>query len=325
MANRRISPETFEQARQMLTDGRTRIDISKTLGIGTTTLNRHFPNPRAGQATAHPVEPDNMDAASEPPAAPPTAAGGKPRPDPAPRSKRSHRRKPDGPTDEQLEGMVRKVAKAPAIPAALWLRCDFCATHFRETAGPLAAELVQVSHEDQDLREILEWCFTSWRRYAWAGMLLSWLGVPLIHHAAPNRIYGVAGPLMGMPPRQPRHDHGPARPMPAATPYDPTNDYGFAAPAPGQAPPVVPVDPAFAQMLEQMPDVSQILDLAAGLGVQLPPDVLEFAATLGTDGQTQTSVVDAAAVEITRDEQERDLAAAAAEAAAAQAAALAAD
>jgi hypothetical protein len=221
--------------------------------------------------------------------------------------------------------MVRRIAVAPAIPAMLWLHCDFCANHFRESAGPLAAELVAVSRDDKDLRELLEWMHTGWRRYAWAGMLLSWVGVPLVHHAAPGPVYRVAGPLMGMPPR---HDHTHSvRPdawaMPPAA-AEPATEYEPAGPSEIVDGVVVvpPADLPFAQMLAGM-HVSDLFGMAAGLGIQLPGDILAAAGTLTGDGNGKTAAVDG--TERSLEEQERDLAATAAEAAAAQAAALTAD
>ncbi len=285
----------------------------------------------SGEPRAATVSP-GVDPSEEMPrsAAPGDASGspatGKSRPDPQPRVRRGAPRRSKRPSDEQLESMVRKVAVAPAIPAMLWLHCNYCAAHFQASAGPLAAELVEVSHDDKDLREILEWAYSSWRKYAWAGMLASWLGVPLLHHAAPTPIYNLAGPLMGMPPRaQHTHTHQQARPMPAATPDFheegiPAHEHGEVVDAELVVP---PADLPFAQMLGGM-NVGDLFAMAGGLGIELPADVLAAASTLAGNGApAKTASVDEP--ERTLEEQERDLAATAAEAAAAQAAALNAD
>ena len=314
MANRKISPDKLAQAEQMLAAGQSRKTVSQATGIGTSTLSRHFPNLkdlRGGEHPAPSVEPERLE---DEPARPQPPR--KPKPDPPPRIPKPPRgrRTVAGPTDEQLESMVRKIAKAPAVPAMMWLHCDYCATHFLTSAGPLAAELVAVSHDDQDLRDILVWMYTGWKRYAWAGMFASWFGIPVLHHAAPGWIYNIAGPLMGMPPRTSHHHEHHTRPMPAASPAAP---YEPESAPEGQ----VPFPSPFMGM-----DIGEILAMAETLGVQLPPDVIKMAEELAANGdQPIQSAAAPVEPELTREQQDADLAAAAAEAAAAQAAALAAD
>ena len=142
--------------------------------------------------------------------------------------------------------MVRKIAKAPAIPAQLWLRCDYCAAHYRNTAGPLSVALIDAAHDDRDLHDILQWCWKSWHRYAWAGLLGSWMGVPIIHHLAPDFVYRVAGPLAGMPPRGQPQAH-----------FHATPDEVFETPAAPGGP--------FAGL-----DIDQLLKTAQAFGIQIP-------------------------------------------------------
>jgi len=311
MPRRKIDPTALRRAEEMLAAGVPRARVAEETGIGTSTLGRRFP----------PVQREPLHA-DVPPVT--SGAGGKPRPDPPPRRAGTRRRKV-GPTDEQLEAMVRKVAKAPAIPAAVWLHCSYCSDHFLTSAGPLAAELIEVSHDDADLRGLLEGMYRGWKQYAWAGMLAAWLGVPLMHHAAPAGLYNLAGPVMGMPPRagSSRGGHPHARPMPPAADYygpverfeqDVTDEVLGNVPASDAMP--------FARQLEQM-DVNQILGMAASLGIELKPDGLA-ANLMGENGGPPTTPIPDVP-ELTFAEQERDLAAAAAEAAAAQAAALNAD
>jgi hypothetical protein len=318
MANKKIPEATLRRAEQMMADGKSQREAAQATGVSTATLSKKFgPSRRSKPA------PSNGASAPQPEQG--VGAGDRPRRDPSPRGATGRPSKTGKPTDQQLEGMVRKVAKAPAIPARLWLRCNFCADHFQTTAGPLAVELVAISHEDRDLREILEWSYSNWRRYAWAGMILSWMGVPLIHHATPAGLYGAVGPLMGMPARPVKRD----RPVHSHTPPAPVTP----SPAPESVPEgVEPFPSPFPNM-----DLNELLATADALGIDLPPDVKEAADKLMADAAAKTAPAspesyarfaepgEPVTPELTREEQDAELAAAAAEAAEAQAAALTAD
>lgn len=304
----KISQAQKDKARALLADGMTRKDTARMTGMSQSYLSKLFPDlsELRGDRSEQPPEQMRIPVDEAPP--PPK------RPDPPPRvhKPKGNPRRP-GPTDEQLEAMVRKIAKTPAIPAGLWLHCDYCANHFNESAGPLAAELVARSHEDQDLRDILVWLYTGWAKYAWAGMFIAWLGVPLLHHLAPGPVYQVAAPLMGMPPReQPRHVHR----MPPAPPAPVYQE----PPSNGE----VPTPSPFAGM-----ELADILGTATALGIDLDAMGMSWdqITKLMADYASPPIEGTAAPIEpqVTVQEQERDLAAAAAEAAAAQTAALAAD
>jgi transposase-like protein len=199
MAGRTISPEKRRAAEQLARNGASLSQITERTGISRGTAQKIRANLKlenvAPPATRGRDVPPAPEASALPPPAPP-----KLKPDPEPRTRRRRPGKRQA-TDEELEAMVRKIAKAPAIPAALWLHCDYCANHYRTSAGPLASALVDAAQDDKDLYDILQWLHKSWHRYAWAGLLVSWTGVPLVHHLAPQPIFRVAGPLMGMPPR----------------------------------------------------------------------------------------------------------------------------
>jgi hypothetical protein len=124
----------------------------------------------------------------------------RPSADPTPGGRRKSTPKP-GPTDEQLTELFTKAAVVPAIPMGLWFHCDFCAAHF-VTSGPKAAtQLVELSHDNPTLRSLMEAFWRQWETVAWSAILVTWMGVPIAHHAAPDWIYKWLQLPMGLPPR----------------------------------------------------------------------------------------------------------------------------
>lgn len=126
----------------------------------------------------------------------------RPSADPKPGGRRAttHIKKP-GPTDEALVDFFSKVGMAPAIPVGLWLHCDFCAAHFVNTGPRAAQQLVELSKDNAQLRQMMEWVYNQWEAVAWGGLLVTWLGVPIAHHAAPDWIYKWLQLPLHLPPR----------------------------------------------------------------------------------------------------------------------------
>ena len=130
-------------------------------------------------------------------------------------------------TDEQLIAFFSKAAVLPAVPMALYVGCNFCAEHFT-TQGPEAAkQLVELSKEHAQLRQILESIFREWQKAAWAALLAGYFGVPIAHHFAPDFLYKWIAMPLGLPPRYDHvHTNGNApaddtvyEPSPAPTPF----------------------------------------------------------------------------------------------------------
>lgn len=165
--------------------------------------------------------------------------------------------------------MLTKVAVAPAIPMAAWFHCEFCAAHFA-TRGPAAAEqLVKLASDYPDLREMLDWLHREWEKAMWAGVLASWIGVPLVHHLTPDTLYSAVGPFLGMPPRATTQRATPHQHPPA--PKQSNGSQPAAPPAPEPAaPPAGPFDELFAGM---NPD--ELIATAKQFGIEVPPEVLE--------------------------------------------------
>lgn len=126
-------------------------------------------------------------------------------------------------TDDQLAAFFARGAVLPAIPAQLILRCDFCANHFAVNGPTAAARLVELSREHPALRSVMEVIWREWQKGAWAGMLASYLGIPLAHHLAPDYIYKYLT-YAGMPPRNTPtnphvHTNGNGNAPPVDTPF----------------------------------------------------------------------------------------------------------
>ena len=171
------------------------------------------------------------------------AAAGKSDPTPGGDTKRARASTSPTITDEQLVGMITPIAVAPAVPAALWLHCDFCATHFA-TQGPLAAsQLVELSKTNPALRKMLENGYTYFNQGAWALLFATYVGVPAAHHLAPDFVYKYAQMFLGLPAREVPHTH---TAPPSQNGDSPT---GF-----------------------ETLDTDQLAHMAAAMGIKLTPD-----------------------------------------------------
>lgn len=169
-------------------------------------------------------------------------------------------------TDEQLLEMCAKGAVLPAVPAALWLRCDFCAEHFTNTGPEAAAKLVELSQNQPALRSVLNWMHKHYEEGAWALLLASYFGVPIAHHLAPDFIYRWLMFPLGLPPRDGMaHFHVPVTPAPNGN----------------ASPPPTP----FAMF-----DTDSILNMAAAMGIkiELPDDLANVVEGVATDDTTET-------------------------------------
>lgn len=176
------------------------------------------------------------------------------RSDPKPGGRKSTKKVKETVSDEQLSDFYAQAASLPAIPVGLLLHCDFCANHFAEKGPAAAAQLVALSSDHPALRSIMEKIYASWTEAAWAMLLVSYVGVPVAHHAAPDFLYRWLQFPLGLPPKNQPHSHdepfGSADPEAAAMPFMPT---------------------PFAGM-----DMESILRMAEGFGIKidLPADIV---------------------------------------------------
>lgn len=276
MARRTIPPEKRAEAEQLVAAGTSRRETSRLTGIATSTLSDWFGKPSSRPADPSSATPGANGGApatdsppgSEPAAPPPpsSSSGRRRRRDPKPRPRTSSTpRKPKhtGPTDDQLESMLRKIAVAPAIPMGLWFHCDYCVTHFAVQGPATAHQLVELSTEYPELREVIVGFWQGWQKYAWTGLIAGYLGIPLAHHLAPAGVYRLVAPLAGMPPRDDTpsggrpHRHG-------------GNGHEPAGGAPMPPPPATTDPTPYAGL-----DTDQLLQTARAFGIELPPDELD--------------------------------------------------
>lgn len=126
-------------------------------------------------------------------------------PDPKPRPRVKHRRRPSTP---ELEAVLSELLVLPAIPARAVLHCDFCMMHF-VTEGPKAAhELALLAEEHDELRRVLERLHAAMTAITWASVVGSYLAKPVLHHVAPAPVLEAVGPVLNIPPRPiPQHEH----------------------------------------------------------------------------------------------------------------------
>jgi hypothetical protein len=235
MGFKSISDEQYAKADEIVQGGASVADASRQTGISAQTLYKRY-------------KPAGTD---------PTPGG------------RSKPRKANRPvaTDDQLVSMMTKVAVAPAVPAALWLKCDFCAGHFVNTGPDAAAKLVELSHDSPGLRSLLDMMHRYAQEAAWAGILATWMGVPIAHHLAPDFIYNGLRWVITLPPRgvDATHTHAPpasngSGPAPPVTPFAGMDLESLMAMAGKMG---IQFDMAPVQPAEDIPDADEVIDDAA--------------------------------------------------------------
>jgi hypothetical protein len=180
----------------------------------------------------------------------PTIAGGRKgrrRPDKAPRP-RGRKPAATGPTDAELASMLAELLAMPALPAAMILKCSYCAQHFATSADPTARELITLAKSNVGLHAFLTRLYTAWSSISYGAVIAMYVGKPLLHHAAPEPILAAAGPVFGVPPRpdrmqqaqwgppSPGHDHD-------APPVSNRPTYARPAPHNATAPETPPAEP----------------------------------------------------------------------------------
>jgi transposase-like protein len=217
-------PEVKERAKQLYGEGRSKAEIGRELGVTQPTLRRWLqsdaPPPPAADATL------DADAAADAIVRQITSArGGKKRArksDPPPRAAGAPPASAgtSTPSDAELFKAMSAVLCFPAVPMQMAVGCDFCAAHFASSGGPAAAELIRLSHTSPGLRTVLNRVYGLYEVLMTGGILALYAGKPLLHHLAPAPVLALAGPLIGVPPRQGMHNHPGvvATPMPAAQP-----------------------------------------------------------------------------------------------------------
>lgn len=190
-----VSEERLAEAKHLLDNGATYAQVKESTGLAYPTLRKYF-----GKKDPKPGGRRN----SSPPKATKV-----------------------GPTDEQLTSTFTKIAVAPAVPMALVVHCDYCAKHFADTGPGAAEKLVELSRDNPALRTVMETVWKWGEEMAWATLLVSYFGIPLAHHLAPNFLYGVLQMFTTLPARETgeahTHDHPPTNGS-GPTPYSNLDD-----------------------------------------------------------------------------------------------------
>jgi hypothetical protein len=232
MANRIISEQDLARAEQMIDDGESVAATARETGISAQTLYKRFK--RSADAT--------------------------------PKGSKT-KKTPQEASDEQLTNLFAKAGSAPAIPMMLWVGCDFCADHFATNGPKAAAQLVELSKDHPALRSVMNTVWRTWDEVAWSAILLTWVGVPLVHHVAPARVRAAVGPFMGIPrdgqPWTPTHTHEPSQN--------------------GDTPP--PMDTPFGNL-----DISQLLATAEAFGIKVDPGMMGLVNEMGQANGAEPAV-----------------------------------
>lgn len=158
-------------------------------------------------------------------------------------------------------------------------KCDYCANYMTDRAAYTAAKAI----EDDDIRAAIAGIYEQWDRYAGAGVLVAFFGVPMMHHLAPDFIYRNTAPLMGLPPRAAAPAPAHAHPHPPATPP---------APEPVVEPADVPpagMPPGAMGMFAGM-DLDQLVKMGESMGVDFSAMGIDLSAldTVRANGSTTT-------------------------------------
>jgi hypothetical protein len=178
----------------------------------------------------------------ERPAATTSGRKGRRRPDKAPRPSGRKAAGTPGPTDAELQAMLAELLAMPALPAAMILKCSYCAQHFATSADPTARELITLAKTNAGLHAFLTRLYGAWSSISYGAIIAMYVGKPLLHHAAPEPILAAAGPVFGVPPRPTQEDRSQWGVPPAGHDHDAppvTNrpTYGRSAPNAATAPP----------------------------------------------------------------------------------------
>lgn len=228
-------PEVRARAVELHASGMSKAAIARELGISRPTLQNWL--------KAEPATPDSMSVedAGDAIIRNITEAKGRRRarrgPDPAPRQQApaagSSGATPDKVTDQQLTDMLAEMLCFPAVPAKLFLHCDFCAAHFADSGGPAAVELVRMAQTSPGLRRSLTTMYGVYRTLMAGGVLGLYVGRPLLHHLAPAPVLALAGPVVGVPPRASMMGDSRVSATPVHSPHGP--DHAPGNPHPSQA------------------------------------------------------------------------------------------
>ncbi len=211
-----ITPEAWADAQARRDQGQSYRSIARDTGISTDSLRRRFgpspipapqPKPKPGKVKRQASPPREREPDPPPQAAPSSARQG-------------------SVSDAALTARLAKWAVAPAIPAGLYFNCEYCATHFT-TEGPKAArQLVELSANHPELREVLETLYNGAEKWAWVSLLAGYVAIPLAHHLTPDPIYRWVAPVVNMPPRS-RNGATPHAHTPPPPPPEPGADQGI--------------------------------------------------------------------------------------------------
>ncbi len=126
---------------------------------------------------------------------------------------------------------------------------------------------MELSKDNPQLRKLMEAIWRQWETVAWSAILVTWLGVPLAHHAAPDWIYKWLQLPLGLPPRGI---------VPAPPPHTHANGNGaHQGEQPSQA-----FNP-FANL-----DMESLMAMASSMGIQMPdivPQAQDVTEPIGDD------------------------------------------
>lgn len=211
------------------------------------------------------------------------------------------RPEPPKPPDLKPTPTQAQLAAAAELPFAIagafigrsMLGCEYCSQAMKANAGLAAADLAK--SKNPYVRQLLVW----WHGLMYMGAgregLALFVGVPVIHHLAPQPMYEFVAPFMGMPPRAPSsgqsgHQHGPVSQGPG--------------PAPGAQPPPPPPSPVgVGAPVTLTPQVAAYIATQPGLQAALArddPQARAFVAELlRTEAQRQPTAEEVAATNLT--------------------------
>lgn len=276
MPRRVIPPEQLDRALSMVRDeGASIRAASRETGISQDTISKRLKKEQTSRADSSPPR-ERPSADTKPP-----LTARRPRdPIPGKRGRQAEIPSVKTVTEQQLVSMLTKIAVAPAVPAGLWLRCDYCASHFVVNGPNVAVQLVALAEDHPELKELLVWVHNEWEKAAWAGLLATWLGVPILHHLSPDFVYRVVAPLAGMPPRVGSSSHTAHKGEAASGASSAPRNGSYAAPpqesqpAPQSAPEEPPIPAGLGILADQLGgmDLDQLLAMAQQMGIPLDID-----------------------------------------------------
>jgi hypothetical protein len=129
------------------------------------------------------------------------------KPDPTPRVDGPKKKEKPRPTTKQLAQAVE--VPLGLIPALVYLRtgCGYCRDEMNRRRAGAAQDLANMAATNPLARRALEAVYAVVSGVSGTENIGRFIGIPLIHHAAPEPIFEAVAPLLAMPPRPVRSPH----------------------------------------------------------------------------------------------------------------------